>query len=82
MNNYCGAVEQFHEEAEAKGGGSPERGQVQYHILPVRGLKRSAEEEHLAPRDACRMLTTGWENRLFRERLFHVPYRVGEVSAK
>ena len=65
-----------------EGGGSHERGQVQYRILPVRELKRRAEEERLAPRDACGMLTTGWKNRLFRVHLFHVPCWVGEVSAK
>lgn len=78
----CRVVKQFHNEEEAKGVGSHERNQVQYRILPVRGLKRKAEEERLAPRDACRMLTTGWKNRLFRQRLFHVPYWVRKVSAK
>lgn len=63
-------------------GGSHERGQVQYHILPVRWLKRRAAEECLAPRGACGMLTTGWKNQLFRVRLFHAPYWVGKVSAK
>lgn len=36
--------------SRGEGGGSPERGQVQYHILPVSGLKRRAEEELLAPK--------------------------------
>lgn len=68
--------------SRGEGVGSPERGQVQYHILPVSVLKRRAEEELLAPRDACGMLTIGWKNQLFSVRLIHVPYWVGEVSTK
>lgn len=67
-------------QGRGEGGGSCERGQVQYRILPVRELKRRAEEECLAPRDACRMLTAGWKNRLFRVCLIHVPYWIGGVG--
>lgn len=35
-------MDQSHVAARAKGRGSHERGQVQYHILPVRGLKKKS----------------------------------------
>lgn len=62
--------------------GSAKWGQVQHHIVPVRWLKREAEEECLAPGDAWGMLTTGRKNRLFRVQLFQALAWFREVSAK
>lgn len=67
------------------GEGVHERGQVQHHILPVRWLwgRGGAEEERLAPRDACRMLTTGRKNSAIQSAcLPRAPAWVGKVSAK